>query len=289
MPELLLRAYSPLGHYPSSGFVHPDASLIISDGLIFSAFYSEGISFEGYYADREWIDPYEVKLLAALALSATEGNVYFYPYHLNYKKISHPYSYDLMYDDDLRHLRRSLVEMLHERKQRRKSFWWHPAPDPPAFGGREYSFNPEVDSSKEPRERFEKIDPEDPLLVRGLEALLKGHLLHSQNIFHTEACISLHISMEASMHIIFRRLKPENPNPSNEDAAEYIAEAFDDSYVPEGYFNDYYRDRIKAVHPANKFGTFPHAPLSADDFYHLYDSLRAVYDFLLTGRIDESE
>jgi hypothetical protein len=138
-------------------------------------------------------------------------------------------------------------------------------------------------------EFFNSIDVEDHLLIRGLGALIKGWPLDRHHLFHTEACISLHIAMEASRDIILRRLRASVANPSDVDAANYVARAFGEPESTEHYFAGYYEARIKSVHPTSRYGTFPEPPLAADDFYDLYLSLVAVFRFLIAGKLPSSQ
>jgi hypothetical protein len=48
------------------------------------------------------------------------------------------------------------------------------------------------------------------------------------------------------------------------------------------YFADYYEHRIVAAERRSRLGTFPDAPMAADDFYDLHESLISVYHRLLT-------
>jgi hypothetical protein len=105
--------------------------------------------------------------------------------------------------------------------------------------------------------------------------------------FLENACMSLWVAMDASMHMILRELKESGvESPTSKDAGRFLDNAFNWSDSG-GYFSDYYEGRIKTIHPNSRFGIYPSAPLSADDFYDLNASLLLVYDFLLTDHIPE--
>ena len=70
-----------------------------------------------------------------------------------------------------------------------------------------------------------------------------------------------------------------------EDAGEFLDDAFDSQYASDGYFTDFYEERIKTLHPQSRFGVFPAAPLFADEYSQLNSSLETLYDFLLTGHV----
>lgn len=271
----------PIGFYPAKAFSIPSSAFVIGEDLIFSAVQFDEVEIEGYYIEREWLKPEEIKLLSALALAVPVdcGKIYAYPHPLSFKIKDE--NYDLSNDSILEQIKTDLILRLEKEKN---SFWQ--TIDPPIiFGGPKYKFNGNARNLKKQIEIFESIDLNDHLLIRGVGAFLKGDLLSIHHIFHTEACISMHIAMEATLQIILRRLRKTMQNPSNKDASKYLGEKFKNKYTPEKYFEDYYRDRILAVHPSNRIGTFPDAPLCTDDFYDLYEDLKSVYDFLITGNI----
>ncbi|MFX0198723.1 MAG: hypothetical protein ACFFCW_21585 [Candidatus Hodarchaeota archaeon] len=284
---LILRAYSPLGFYPPGSFHHRDAIFVVQEDLIFSVVRFEVIELENYYAEREWVVPAEIRLLASLILSVPYicGLVCPYPDPGNYK-LEDKERLDLGEKSVWPQFGSLLKEQISKREKERV-FHSDPTPLPPFAGGQSYKFNEKACDERHQIEIFNGIDLRDHLLIRGLGALVKGQLLARHDIFHENACMSLYVAMEASLHVILRRLRKTMNNPSNEDASVYLAKAFGRVTYPSKYFEEYYEDRIKTVHPASRFGTFPQPPLAADDFYDLYSDLVAVYDFLITGRIEE--
>ena len=71
------------------------------------------------------------------------------------------------------------------------------------------------------------------------------------------------------------------------DAGRFLDRIFGCEFEAEGYFEDYYEDRIKIVHPASQFGVFPGAALGVDDVWFLRRTLIHLYDFLVTGNVKE--
>lgn len=278
---ILLRAYMPIGFYPKKAFSIPNSAFVIGDDLIFSAVRFEEVKIEDYYIEREWLKPEEVRLLSALVLAVPVdyGKVFAYPHPLSYR--IEDKGYDLSNKSIIEQIKTDLIHSLEKEKNK----FWKTVDPPPFLGGPKYQFNKNAQDLKRQIEIFESIDLSDHLLIRGLGAYIKGDLLSVHHIFHTEACISMHIAMEATLQIILRRLKTTMQNPSNKDASLYLGKALNSKYIPEKYFEDYYSDRILAVHPSNRIGTFPDAPLSSDDFFDLYEDLKSVYDFLITGNI----
>ena len=49
------------------------------------------------------------------------------------------------------------------------------------------------------------------------------------------------------------------------------------------YFQEFYEDRVKTIHPVNKFGESPFSPIMHDDFSHLRRSLRSIFAFIVLG------
>ena len=272
----------PIGFYPKKALSVPNSAFVIDDDLIFSAVRFEEVKIEEYYFEREWLKPEEVRLLSALVLAVPVdyGKVFAYPHPLSFRIDEE--EYDLSNTNIIKQIKTDLIHSL----EKENNEFWQTVDPPPFLNGPKYKFNENAKDLKRQKDIFEAIDLNDHLLIRGLGAYIKGDLLSVHHIFHTEACISMHIAMEATLHIILRRLKTKIQNPSNKDASSYLGKAFNSKYIPEKYFEDYYSDRILAVHPSNRIGTFPDVPLITDDFYHLYEDLKSVYDFLITGNIE---
>ena len=137
---------------------------------------------------------------------------------------------------------------------------------------------------------FEKIDSYDGLTVRALSTWLKSSMLSRHVLFFEEAIYCLYISLEASLGLIFQRLKKEGmKQPTPLDAGRFLSEVFGQQWDGLPYFSAYYQDRIKALHPQSRFGIFPFAPLMVDDYFFLYEDLREVFVFLLTGIVEPDE
>ncbi len=113
-------------------------------------------------------------------------------------------------------------------------------------------------------------------------------MLGQYDLFLEEATYALYVSLDASFALIRRKMEQQgHKNPSAYEAAEWIDAAFGVPYDGYRYFEDYYDDRIKALHPNSRFGSFPFPPLAADDSYGLVPHLREVYKYLILGEIDK--
>jgi hypothetical protein len=138
---------------------------------------------------------------------------------------------------------------------------------------------------------FNAIDPENFVLMRGLQALVKADMLGRHQEFGEESVISTFIALEASFQLVLRKLKKEGlSNPSAHDAAQWMHRHFDEPWgidAPEAldkYFDEFYRNRISTLHPACRFGDFPFSLTMWDDALHLRAILRQVFSFLVHGR-----
>ena len=235
-----------------------------------------------YYSEIAFASPFDVRALGALLLgwTANGGVPHFYPTTEFWA--APPDGIDLTDDscldrllDKFRfHLKSDQCRIPHHHR-------------PPLLGGSPYTLLPDdaIDHSRLDG-IFNAIDVNDALLIRGLGGLLQANMLACYFEFFEQACMSLWVSMEASMHLIFRRLRVRgNPKPTASDAGVYLDEVFENQQPSEGYFDDFYSDRIKTVHPSSSYGVYHLAPLAADDFYELNEMLVPVYDFIVTGSV----
>ena len=159
---------------------------------------------------------------------------------------------------------------------------------PPCLGGAPYDLNEhcEIDRRRF-TSLFRSIDVEDHLLTRGLGSLVKAAMLTRHSEFLEHANIALWIALDASLRLLLRKMREAGfVNPTAKDAGALLDDAFDSRHASDGYFSDFYEDRIKTIHPESRYGTYPAAPLSYDDYYMLDESLRSVYEFLITGRVE---
>ncbi len=137
---------------------------------------------------------------------------------------------------------------------------------------------------------YQRIDPANFVLMRGLQALVKSDMLGRHQEFGEESVIAAFIALDASFSLVQRALKSEGvSNPSAHDAALWLHRNFYEPFghEPPGelekYFQDFYDSRISTLHPGNRFGDFPFSPTMWDDAVHLRSQLRQVFSFLVHG------
>jgi hypothetical protein len=278
-----IRLLSPLVDYPPGEFRSPEASIVARPDLMaMVTSFAKMEAPEGNYSETEFLSRFEVRLLATVLLSWDTDSGMFGLYPV-ITELQRPYTgLDL-----------SNLEVLDGLIDEFRAFLEKDPPfaeihRPPCVGGRAYRFN-ECSELRYERQHeiFAAIDVTDHLAIRGLGALVRANMLGHFPEFLENACMSLWIAMDASMHMILRELKESGmENPTSRDAGRFLDDAlnWEDS---DGYFADYYEGRIKTIHPESRFGVYPAAPLDVDDYYDLNASLLLVYDFLLTDHIPE--
>ena len=153
----------------------------------------------------------------------------------------------------------------------------HSPPPPPCAGGPSYDIRVGNSPVELQQKIWEAIDLRDYTLMRGISALLQGETMF-RSMFRTEALYSLFVSLDASFSLVIRQLKASgHSSPSAYDAQEFIEAAFSDPPSETRYFEEFYDDRIRALHPESRLGTFPYPPISVSEGYQLARALRAVW------------
>lgn len=135
---------------------------------------------------------------------------------------------------------------------------------------------------------WERIRPQDFVLLRGLVALFKSDMLAHHREFGAEALMSLYVALECSFQLVLDQLKESgNRNPTASDAARWLHDIFDQHLnVKEPdpaykYFQEFYEGRVVMFHPRSRFGDLPYAPNFWDDVIHLRRSLPAIFFYLV--------
>ena len=279
-----VRLLSPLGVCPTEGFRHREAAMVLSHDVcaILTAFRTVQLP-EDYYSEIEFLSAFEVRLLASVILSRVpdSGSICLYP---TLSAMERPEAgFDLSEVGALDELMTEFRVFIQGERQYRELH------NPPLIGGHAYSFN-EYASLRygHQREVFDSIDVSNHLLIRGLGSLVRALMLFSFSEFTESAGMSLWVSMEASFEIVKGMLRAQGiERPTAKDAGDFVDDVFDNQFASEGYFPDYYEDRIKTVHPASRYGVFPGAGLSHDDVWELGIDLVHLYDFLVTGHVPD--
>ena len=282
---VLVRLLSPLGDYPLGTVNQRAAAMVVRpDVCAMITTFKLSDEPEDYYSEVDYLSPFEIRSLASILLSLRGDLNYLGLYPAPYAMKRHYLGIDL-----------SEVATVKKLMDEFTSFLQCVPMDgatvhrPPLLGGLPYSFD---DGSRLEHERqreiFDRIDVSDHLLIRGLGALIRAIMLEHFTEFLENSAMALYVAMEASMEIVKEALCAEgNENPSAKDAGRFLDRFFGCASAAEGYFEDYYVDRIKVIHPASQFGVFPGAGLAVDDIYFLRRDLIHLYDFLVTGNVKD--
>lgn len=132
------------------------------------------------------------------------------------------------------------------------------------------------------------LDVDDPLIIRGLHAILKSEMLFYHFQFRDASIASSHIALDAAFSIVLQRLKIDgNGNPTSADAQAYLDDLWGVPRSGKNFFEDYYRDRIRNFHTDSRYGAEPIASFSIDDIWHLNSSLKNAFYSLVTDELHD--
>ncbi|MCB9959516.1 MAG: hypothetical protein H6843_13020 [Rhodospirillaceae bacterium] len=270
---------SPLGLYPKKSVSTTDGKLIVTESAVWSIIPIDQPEVHGltpeHFSELDDLALEEIRFFVSLALAGTAKHrmIYNYPFFLHT---------DI--DDDYLTNNRCLTMLLESISETSKLDISSLAL-PPICGGPNYKFqdfSPDVNIIDSVAAT---TSLQDHLVLRGLNALLKADMLWQHRAFGEVAIIYLFIALDASFQIILRHLRAQGTkDPSAIDAGKYIENAFGQDYTLSPYFSDYYETRIRSIHPQNRFGIYPFAPLLADDYYDLREQLNVIFLFLLTEK-----
>lgn len=131
-------------------------------------------------------------------------------------------------------------------------------------------------------------DVDDPILVRGLHALLKSEMLFNHFQFRDASLASSHIALDAAYSMILRQLRSLGAkNPSSHDAQAYMDEMYGVPYTRNKFFEDYHSDRVRNFHTDSRYGAEPIPFFSIDDILHLNAALKGLFYRLVTGELHD--
>ena len=281
-----VRLLSPLGYYPSSSISVGNSHLLIANDIAVSVVLAQPEEVHGVtaeqYSEVGFLCLDEIKFFSALILAHSPNHGMVYPYPLpayrdyRYLKIDR----DVILDNARTH---ALSLDLAAYPLRGSTL-------PPLLGG------PIYDSQQHPLDTscvglvLDSIQPHDHLMMRGLGALVEGSMLWTRVEFQVAATMALYVALEASFQLILERLRRNGiENPGAREAGTFLNQIFNPGLDSERYFQEFYEDRIKVLHPVSRFGSFPFAPLQADDYYFLRHDLVDVFFYLLTGVVRRAE
>jgi hypothetical protein len=160
---------------------------------------------------------------------------------------------------------------------------------PPVLGGMKYDLSPSGSADGDRLVVLRGLETANPVILRGVSCLLKGRLAFQHPEFREAACIFLWIALDAAHSLVLQKLRDTGiANPTSKDAAKYFEKVsgFDTEW--ERFFEDDYDNRVRAIHPDNRFGAEAIPQFLADDFYELNDVMIPFFYFFVSESPDSS-
>lgn len=270
--HVVVRPMSTFGRYWSDPICLPAAAACEADGIMFTACrYLPDRREREYYTEFDDLADVEVQFLATMMLVVgfDEGVVAPYP---TSESFALDYAGRLDDPDFLRQIGSSLREAVPALRRVPTS--------PPIFANGDAPFefhHVPLDVARFARV-YDAVDVSDDLMIRGLHSLIKSKMVGVHLELAEEANYPLYVALDALFSLIRRRLmRMGNPNPSSVDAQSFVHNLFGEHQSGARFFEEYYDDRIRTMHPDDRFGIFRHAPISQSDYYSLFASVREVY------------
>ena len=276
-----VRLMSPLGSYPEDTIHLGSSVLVVSPELCFSIarLNREDLS----YSEVDSLTPMEIPLVSSVMLSSGINDTYIFPYPTDDSVTLETDRDEEITEDCISQCRMFLLTQMAERRRQRisRASAIH---EPPATGGLTYDLVSSIDIGPRVSELFKHLVTAEPVMIRGVSSLLKANMAWRHAEFRDAACIFLWIALDAAHSLTLKRLRDAgNPNPSSKDAARYFDSIAGWETPWDKFFEQDYENRIRAIHPHNRFGAEARPQLIADDFLELNEMLVAFYRFLVSG------
>ena len=287
-PTYRVLLFKPLGQYPAGRLFTPNSFFSSDSDLVFSVTYGGSwrmLDEDVPYSEFDWASPEELRLLGSILLCEKRDDslVRFYP-AIHYSPRIDANNLDLSKHDTIHAVKELLIE-----NYSNSSSEFGDSIISECVGGIYKLVSPDRYNLNRLSLFWDKISVKNYVLMRGLYSLIKAEMLACYREFWEEAIIVSYIALEASFHLVRRELTSSGAkNPSANDAARWLYEHFDKPFgLPEPtiekYFQEFYEDRIKTLHPASRFGEAPFSPIMHDDFSHLRRSLREIFAYIVSG------
>ena len=279
------RLMSPLGSYPANSYVTGTAAMVIGPEICFSIVRVKGEDWS--FSEVDSLTPLEIPLLGSILLSGEAGDPYIYPYPSSRDLLLETGSEENLDSQCISKCRDFLLEHLRRNRVNARSI--DRIHDPPALGGAQYELISSQHCDEQRNQVYRHLEAASPITLRGVSSLVKAHMAWNHDEFREAACIFLWISLDAAHSLILKRLRESGVvNPSSSDAAKYFDQISGYNTEWEKFFEDDYENRIRAIHPENRFGAEARPQFLADDFYELNDMLVPLFNFLVSDSRGET-
>jgi hypothetical protein len=271
-----VRLMSPLGRYPADSFCSESAALIVSPEISFSIVRMSRNVWGS--AEREILTELEIPLFGSILLAGEAGKPHLFPYPTSYSVFLKIDSFE---DRHILECKSSLLETIQKKTCEYPTSFSH---KPPLLGGVKYDFVPSKSADDDRRLVLRHLQTiANPIILRGVSCLLKARMAFQYREFGEAACIFLWIALDAAHSLVLQKLRESGiANPTSEDAARYFEKISGYGTEWDKFFEDDYENRIRAIHPDNRFGAEAIPQFEADDFYELNEMLIPLFYFFVT-------
>jgi hypothetical protein len=282
----LVRLMSPLGRYPTESFVSESSALIISSDISFSVARIEKEDWS--FSEVDCLNALELPLYGSVLLSGKAGTQYLYPYPTPVSETLETDSLEKIDDQNITECKSFLIQKCSAlKKEGYGTSYFH---KPPILGGSNYEFVANAADEDDQHKILAKLDKSNALILRAVNCLLKARMAFLHSELGEAACIYLWIALDAAHSLVLQKLRDSGvKNPTSADAARYFEKLSGHGTDWEQFFEDDYMNRIRAIHPDNRFGAEAIPQFLADDFLELNDLLIPFFHFFVTELSSDSQ
>lgn len=280
-PLYRVTPFKPTGMYPRGSFGTSTARFFADDQVVFAVTpdvtWSREIDLP--YSEVDWMQPELVRLMGALMFCErfTDRRCRFHPVAYGDVFVGGR-AFDFKSAESVRAVRDAVVGIAPFASPSAK------LPDSQIDG----LFKATDLNISWLRRYWHAISPDNFVLMRAIQAMVKSDMLSNYPEFQEEAGIATFIAMDAAFELVLRHLKSLGfKNPSALDAGTWFHETFDGPMgfpLPEQarFLSEFYDLRIRTIHPGSRYGDSPYATLAIDDRIHLRQALPVTLAYLLT-------
>ncbi len=275
-----VRLMSPLGRYPANNLCSESAALIISPDICFSIVRVPREDWNWGFSEVDVLTPHEIPLYGSILLSGEAGTPYLYPYPTSYCVLLETETLEDIDDCCIEECKSFLLDNIRNTEP----YLSGPFHKPTSQGGMKYDLVPWSSSADSDRLMIlRNLETASPLILRGVSCLLKARMAFQHREFGEAACIYLWVALDAAHSLVLKRLRDTGiANPTSKDAARYYEKISGFEMEWERFFEDDYDNRVRAIHPDNRFGAEAIPQFRADDFFELNDMLIPFFHFFVS-------
>lgn len=281
--------FLPGGRYPQGTFCSPTGLFHADDNIVFAVTLGAPWHVDAEdlpYSEADWLLPDAVRLLGSLMLTErfTDRRCGFYPFPSSGFVLDES-AVDLTRPETALAVKQALLRTVDNRlwaKRQVDRIWRQ------CLGHRFFLFDPHELEIDQYQQCWRHIDTKNYVLMRALQSLIKADMLAVHHEFTEEASTACFIALDASFELVRRHLKNLGvAEPSACDAGDWLYRIFDEplgvGFDGLKYFEEFYTQRIRTIHPGSRYGDTPFAAVAYDDYIHLRQALPQVLSYLVLG------